>query len=380
MFRKQISPKATAIAVVLILALVQFAYWRLLVYRPPTDAAGPGGGGGPGPGMVIVSGRADVQVDTYVGEGPGYRDGGLWEARFCGPNALAVGPGGALYVADSRNHRIRMISREGRVTTVAGGGEPDGAGGKADGAVAEARFSFPSGVAVDPEGVIYVADTGNHRICRIRDGQVTTLAGGEAGKADGPVAAARFNAPAALALDQSGLWIADLGNRAVRKLDASSQVRTVAQAPPVIAAALGQTAPPTAAPVVNASEGGQGLPAPTQFKLGRRSPGALLSSGAAVFADTDFGVLMVNEPGAAPLLAAGKRIDGSAGKGSIDGTGEQASFALPCAAVLGADGQVYVADYEANLIRRVRLPEWLQQGAPVPEGPRRGRRRMRSER
>lgn len=382
MFRKQISPKITAVAVLLLLTLVQFVYWRMLVYRPPGPPVAPGGGGGPAPSIVSVGGREDILVDTYVGDAPGYRDGGAWEARFCGPNALAVGPDGALYVADSRNHRIRKIARDGQVTTVAGGGEPDGGGGRADGAASGvARFQFPSGVAVDPDGVIYVADTGNHRICRIHEGQVTTLAGGLEGKADGQGAAARFSSPAALALDGDALWVADLGNQAVRKLDASGRVATAAAVPPAISAVLGQVTAQSAATVVNASDGGLGLPAPTQFTLGRRSPGARLSTGAAVYADTVHGVLMVSEPGAAPLLAAGKRAATTEpSKGVSNGTGEQASFALPCSVVLGADGRVYVADYEASVIRQVRLPEWLQQGAAVPEGPRRGRRRMRSER
>jgi hypothetical protein len=370
------------VAVLLLLGLVQFVYWRLLVYRPDAVPVAPGGGAGPGPSIVSVGGREDITVDTYAGEGPGYRDGGLWEARFCGPNALALGPGGALYVADSRNHRIRKIARDGQVTTVAGVGEPDGSGGRADGAaLGAARFRFPSGVAVDPDGVIYVADTGNHRICRIEAGQVTTAAGGVQGKADGPGADARFNAPAALALDGDRLWIADLGNQTVRTLDASGRVSTAASVPPTISAILGQVTPQAAPTVVNASEGGLGLPAPTQFTLGRRSPGARLSTGAAVYADTIHGVLMVNEAASGALLAAGKRVASpTPTRGVINGSGEQASFALPCAAVLGADGRVYVADYEANVIRQVSLPEWLQQGAAVPEGPRRGRRRMRSER
>lgn len=381
MFRKQISPKATAVAVLVILAVIQIVYWRLLVYRPRVDGPPPGGGGGAGPNIVSVGGREDIDVDTYTGDGPGYQDGKLWEARFCGPNALAVGPDGALFVADSRNHRIRKISRDGQVSTVAGGGEPDGAGGRADGAADAARFRFPSGVAVDRDGVIYVSDTGNHRICRIRDGQVTTLAGGTEGKADGPAPSARFSAPAALALDAANaVWIADLGNQAVRRLDLAGQVSTPAATPPEINTQLGQVAPPAAPAVISASADGIGLPSPTEFTLGHRSPGARLSTGTAVYADTEYGVLLVNEPNAGPLLAVGRRAAAATTKGTMDGTGLRASFALPCAAVVGADGRVYVADYEANTIRQVRLPEWLQQGAAVPEGPRRGRGRMQRER
>src|SRR5207248_10089464 len=105
--------------------------------------------------------------------------------EFAGPNALALGRDGSLYVADSRNHRIRRVTREGVVSTVAGGSEPGGPGGMSEGPAPGALFRYPSGVALASDGTLYVADTGNHRICRVRDGFVRTVAGGTAGRADG---------------------------------------------------------------------------------------------------------------------------------------------------------------------------------------------------
>src|SRR4051794_24760298 len=110
MFRKQINPKIAAVAVLLILGGIQFVYWRLLVYRPPAPTAPAGGASGGGAAHPSAIGRADVEVRTLVGDSGGYRDGALWEARFCGPNALALGADQVLYVADSRNHRVRAIS------------------------------------------------------------------------------------------------------------------------------------------------------------------------------------------------------------------------------------------------------------------------------
>lgn len=381
MFRKQISPKVTAVAVILILGLVQFAYWRLLVYEPEAPAAGGGGGGGPMSTVPSVTGREDIEVRTFAGDSPGYRDGSLWEARFCGPNALALGADGSLYVADSRNHRIRCISPDRKVTTIAGGGTPDGAGGRADGAAEAARFRFPSGVAVLPDGSLLIADTGNHRICRLTDGQVTTVAGGDAGKADGVGARARFRSPGPITVDDNGItWIADLGNGAVRRMDAAGVVSTPEAVPGGVTAALGEVARSSVPTPVLAAAEGRGMPAPTEYTLGRRSPGARLGDGAVLFADTEYGVLMVSQPGLGTWLAAGRRSDAPPLKAVMDGSGMQAAFGLPCAAVQAPDGSVYVADYEASVIRQVQLPEWLRQGGEAPAAPRWGRRRMRRER
>ena len=88
----------------------------------------------------------------------------------------------------------------GCVAIFAGGGVQ----GSLDGPASAAQFSFPTGVAVDAQGRVYVADSGNHRIRRIADGQVTTLAGSSPGWTDGPAAIARFNEPTRVAVDAAG--------------------------------------------------------------------------------------------------------------------------------------------------------------------------------
>src|SRR5438067_2422852 len=118
MFRKQVSPRVAALAIVLILAAVQFFYWRLLVYRPTVRAPMGGGGGGMPPGPQVSVGLDSVQVELFAGGDPGYVDGPAWRSRFCGPNALALERDGSLLVADSRNHRIRRVTRAGVVSTV----------------------------------------------------------------------------------------------------------------------------------------------------------------------------------------------------------------------------------------------------------------------
>jgi DNA-binding beta-propeller fold protein YncE len=169
-------------------------------------------------------------VTTLAGGAQGFADGTGDAASFNTPSAIAVDAGGNLYVADTSNNRIRKVTPEGSVTTLAG----DGTAGWRDGAASNAQFNAPVGVAVDARGErVYVADTYNDRIRLITttDGQVTTVAGGSApGYADGAgVSGALFDTPCALALAADGsLFVADTGNRRLRKLSPDGQVSTLA--------------------------------------------------------------------------------------------------------------------------------------------------------
>lgn len=167
----------------------------------------------------------DGSVSTFAGSDEGFADGVGTAAKFHTPSSLAIDRLGNLYVADTGNHAIRRISRDGRVTTLAGTGIP----GFRDGEGALAQFRAPMGVAVDAGGRVYVADTWNDRIRVIEaDGRVRTLAGGEVpGLAGGRGEAARFDTPTAIAATGDGrLWIADTGNRALRWIDAAGAVHT----------------------------------------------------------------------------------------------------------------------------------------------------------
>jgi len=160
--------------------------------------------------VSTLAGRAGVS---------GNADGPIAQARFNSPYGVAVDPAGDVYVSDSGNHAIRMISPEGMVTTVAG---LPGYPGTTDGAGDAARFWNPQGLAVDADGTVYVADTGNQTIRKITlDGEVTTLAGlaGTSGTNDASGLAARFNNPGGITVDPAGhLYVADTGNHTIRKL------------------------------------------------------------------------------------------------------------------------------------------------------------------
>lgn len=166
---------------------------------------------------------------TLAGGSEGYAEGSGAAAAFNTPSGLAIDGDGNLYVADTGNNAIRKVTPQGLVSTLAG----DGIAGERDGKGAGARFNGPLAVAVDAAGVVYVADSYNDRIRRIApDGSVTTLAGGpRPGAADGPGPQALFDTPSGLALTAAGeLLIADSGNDAIRKLGKDGQVSTVARA------------------------------------------------------------------------------------------------------------------------------------------------------
>ena len=164
-------------------------------------------------------------VSVLAGGKCGHADGKGEKAQFrrLDGGTMAWGPDGAIYVTDAGTC-VRRVELDGTVTTLAGGtGE-----GYADGQGSRARFKWATGLAVDKKGNVYVADSGNHRIRKIRpDGVVTTLAGsGKEGTEDGPALKASFQRPSGIALDGKGnLFVLDCSR--VRKIS-KGKVETIA--------------------------------------------------------------------------------------------------------------------------------------------------------
>ncbi|MBI3416374.1 MAG: hypothetical protein HY043_13850 [Verrucomicrobia bacterium] len=163
-------------------------------------------------GLVTTLAGTPNRIGGVDGAGPA--------ARFRSPQGLAVDTSGSIYVADTLNNSIRKVTSDGVVSSLAGRPAPDSAG-FADAAGTNAHFKRPTGVAVDATGNVYVADTLNNLIRKItKDGVVTTVGGqaGIAGSADGIGSAAQFSSPSGIAVDSQGnLYVADSLNNRVAK-------------------------------------------------------------------------------------------------------------------------------------------------------------------
>lgn len=166
-------------------------------------------------------------VQTVAGGVLGFADGPGGSAKFNNPNGMAISGTGNLYVTDTGNHRIRRVATNGHVTTLAGHGEP----GWEDGPAHQARLFAPVGGALDPVGNYYFADGFRIRFVT-PNGLVGTLAGdGAPGWVDGVFAGARFSRPLAVATDWRGyVMVADNGT-AVRMVSPQGEVRTVVGGP-----------------------------------------------------------------------------------------------------------------------------------------------------
>jgi len=166
---------------------------------------------------------------TFAGLPPGSADGTGSAARFNSPAGVARDSAGNTYVADTANSTIRKITPAGVVTTFAG---LAGSTGSANGTGSAARFNGPAAVAIDSVGNIFVADTNNHTIRKITPARVvSTFAGlaGSPGSTNGTGSSARFSFPSALAVDTANnIYAADTGNSTIRKITPARVVSTFA--------------------------------------------------------------------------------------------------------------------------------------------------------
>jgi sugar lactone lactonase YvrE len=175
-------------------------------------------------GKSVISTIAGNGAAEFKGDG-----GSAIAASLSNPRAVAVDPAGNIYVSDSTNNRVRKVDMAtGTITTVAGNGTRDYSG---DGGPAiKASLAFPMGLATDRDGNLYIADARNHRIRRVdaKTGIITTVAGQGIrglGGDNGPALSALLSYPTSVALDEGGnLYIADSENGGIRRVDKKSGI------------------------------------------------------------------------------------------------------------------------------------------------------------
>lgn len=326
----------------------------------------------PVPGVSLLAGALG---------GSGNIDGTGTAGRFNTPFGIAIDSGGNFYVADSANHVIRKITSAGVISTLAGAPGQSGLINDTGGA---ARFSSPLGVAVDAAGTVYVADSGNNAIRMITSGGVvSTLAGGTRGLLDGTGTAAQFNAPVGIVVSALGsVYVTDMGNHTVRSITPAGLVSTLAGFPGTAGYKDGLSAQfntPIGIAIDNvtgnlyvADAGNQVIRMITSLGVVSlfagvkgdsgsndgpvasarfNTPAGITRNGAGNFYVTDAGnhtVRVISASGVVSTLA------GSAGNpGAVDGSSAVARFNTPVGIALDGAGNAYVADEFNHAIRQI---------------------------
>ncbi len=266
--------------------------------------------------------------NVYSGDG-----GPAASASLSYPYAVAIDGSGNLYIADLMNRRIRKVSADGTITTVAGNGTPvySGDGGPA----ASASLQSPYGVAVDGGGNFYIADYYNQRTRKVSaDGTITTVAGNGANGFSGdggPAASARLSYPSGVAMDGSGnLYIADQYNQRIRMVSAGGTITTVAGSGATVY--FGDSGPATSASLSNPS-------------------GVVVDGGGNLYiADPNNNRIRKVSAGGTISTVAGNGIYGFSGDG---GPAASASLSFPFGVATDGGGNLYIADSNNNRIRKV---------------------------
>ena len=272
-------------------------------------------------------------ISTVAGDGTGgYRgDGGpATAAQLNRPTGVALDGAGNLYITDRVNHRIRKVDAAGVISTVAGAGR---GGYRGDGGPAvAAQLNYPTGVALDGAGNLYIADWGNDRIRKVDSaGVISTVAGGGSGGDGGPATAALLNLPGDVALDGAGnLYIADTLNNRIRKVDAAGVISTVAGD-----GTRGY-----------GGDGGPATAAQLTFPYGVAPDG---SGNLYIVDSSNQRIRKVDAAGVITTVAG----DGTRGYGGDGGPATAALLNFPGGVALDGAGNLYIADSSNDRIRKV---------------------------
>lgn len=285
-------------------------------------------------------------IHTVAGSGgQGFAgDGGPATAALLDtPTGIAVDANNNLYIADSHNQRIRMVDAQGVISTVAGTGT---AGYSGDGGPAtSAKLFRPEAVAVDAAGDLYIADTGNYRIRRVSNGTISTVAGDgeQIYSGDGEAAtSAGLDTPTGIAVDAAGnLYIADSHNQRIRMVNPSGIISTAAGK-----GALGYS-----------GDGGSA----SQASLAQPTGVSVDAAGNIYIADSENNVIRQVSNGIIHTIAG----DGNEGYGGDNGAALSATLDTPRSASPDAFGNVAIADRLNQRIRTMELPELTFSSQPA---------------
>ncbi|MES2474666.1 MAG: choice-of-anchor Q domain-containing protein [Verrucomicrobiota bacterium] len=280
---------------------------------------------------VAVDGTESIFAGTGVA---GFTDGPGASAQFNEPIGIAVSSTGIVFVADSKNHRIRAITLAGNVSTFAG----LGTAGFTDGVPAAARFNLPSGLALASNGTLLVADRANHRIRKIAlDGNVSTLAGlTTAGSDNGAANVARFDNPLGIAVAAAGFtYVTEASSHAIRQIAADGSTSIFAGSA-------------TNAGMANATGSSARFSNPTGL--------AMLADGRLLVADTGNHQIRAISPAGEVATFAGDGISGS-----DDGLGEVARFDQPISLSTTPTGDVFVGEMTQSTLREITSTQVLVQ-------------------
>ena len=266
-----------------------------------------------------------TMVSTVAGnESRGFVDGIGPMARFNHPSAMVIDQAGNIYVSDQENHSIRKVTPSGVVSTFAGTGQP----GSENGHRLSATFNNPYGLALDAKGNLYVGDVSNHSIRKISvDGKVTTLAGGRKGFSDRQGELAMFDHPYGVAVDaKNNVYVADSYNNRIRKISPDGTTTTVAG---------------------NGNDGFvDGRAQEAEFYV---PIGIVIDAGGNIYVgdEGNSSIRKIRTDGKVATLAGNGKFSFS------DGIGRNATFNAPGGIAIDGTGNLYVADYLNNCIRRV---------------------------
>jgi sugar lactone lactonase YvrE len=276
---------------------------------------------------TIIAGNGSA---SYSGDGGAATNAALWS-----PASVAIDAIGNLFVADSGNSCIRKISTNGIITTVAGNGQ---AGYSGDGGAAtNAKMFWPAGLAVDTNGVIFIADTYNHRIRRVpTNGMISSVAGtGTAGYTSdgGSAVGSQLNYPNGVAVDASGnIFIADTSNNRIRKVNTAGTISTVVN---------------TAGTAGYSGDGG------TAASAKINSPCGITVDSAGNLLVVDAANNRIRKVGAGNIITtiAGNGTNGNSGDG---GAATNANLSYPQNVAVDKIGNLLVTDFANNEIRKVQ--------------------------